>query len=612
MSSFSQIKIITCGSVDDGKSTLVGRILAETKNIFSDEKNKLELISKRYGTTSSPIDYALIMDGLQDEREQGITIDVAHKYIDYKNKRLVFCDSPGHNQYTKNVVTAASNCSIGIVLVDSAKGILEQTSRHLSILDFVGINHIIFAVNKMDNIKYDQSKFKTLNSKIQDLLKIYSFKSTFIVPVSALKNENIVKYSKKLSWYKGKNLLDQIVAIRLKDNNSLISYIKVQHVHRPDNKIRHYMGTAKGPSIRKKSTIFIMPSKLQTTIKNIYSDLACQNLTHSNYPTCIETGSQLNIARGDIITSKKDVVETGNCFNASVVITSQDNLYSGRQYLIRIHNKETYATITKLNKINSENHDHDQKNVRELFINNIGKIEFTTSEIIAFSPFTKIKELSKFVIIDIDNHNVIAAGKINFALRRSGNVIKSNFAVSKKNRRDLIKQTPRCVWLTGISGSGKTTIGNALELILHRHRHLTYVLDGDNMRLGINKDLGFSPNDRMENIRRVAEISKLMVDAGLIVIVCTISPFENERNFAKSLFIKEEFIQIFVNTPLSVCKSRDPKNLYKKTAKEKNLNTIGLGTGYQIPKKPDYIVSTEKDSSEQIALRIFKKYFSQQ
>jgi bifunctional enzyme CysN/CysC len=605
---FSQIKIITCGSVDDGKSTLVGKILAETNNIFLDQNDKLKLISERYGTTKGSLDYALLMDGLQDEREQGITIDVAHKYINYKNKRLVFCDSPGHYQYTKNVVTAASNCSIGIILVDASKGILEQTIRHLAILDFTGVDHIILAINKFDIINYNRKKFNDLEEKIKKILKKYHFKSKFIIPISALYNENIVKRSNKITWYRGRNLLAQIIAIGFKQKNSTIPYISVQHVHRPDNKTRHYMGMANGRSIKNGSTIFAMPSKLKTKIKEIYFKNKKQNATLINYPVCIKTATELDITRGDVLTLKDNIIETGNCFDASVVITSDDNLYSGRQYLIRIHNKETYITVTKIKKKINFSNNNSQK-LNGLLINDIGQIEFDTNETIVFSPFNKIKELGVFIIIDIGNHNVVAAGKINFALRRSGNVFESKFAVNKKKRSDLIRQVPKCIWLTGISGSGKTTIGNALEQKLYYQRKLTYFLDADNVRLGINKDLGFTQNDRIENIRRLAEISKLMVDAGLIVIVAAISPFANERKFARSLFNKNEFYEIFVNTPLAICKKRDYKGLYKKSLKNNKINKIGLGLSYEIPKNPDLIVSTEKEDVAEIVKKIVKKIF---
>ena len=612
MSFHSQIKIIICGSVDDGKSTLVGRILTETNSFFFDQEDKLKILSKRYGTTKDPLDYALLVDGLQSEREQGITIDVAYKYVNYKNKRLIFCDSPGHSQYTKNVVTAASNCSVGVILVDITKGILEQSKRHLAILNFVGIRHVIFAVNKIDNINYNQKKFENLRNQIQLLLKKYYFFSQFIIPISALNNENIIKKTKKLIWYKGKNLLDLIIGIRFERNNYNIPYITVQHVHRPNSKIRHYMGTARGYSFKNKITIFIFPSQLSTKVKNIYYHNKKKKFTSPNSPVCIETQGELDITRGDIIALKKDIIKTGNCFNAFVVITSQDNLYSGRKYLIRIHNKETYITVTKIKKKIYFKLDFENNNflsLKELSINDIGEIEFDTDDTIAFLPFDKSKELGAFIIIDIENNNTVAAGKINFNLRRSGNIFKSNFLINKKKRSDLIRQIPKCIWLTGISGSGKTTIGSELEKNLHQKRKLTYFLDADNLRLGINKDLGFLRNDRIENIRRIAEISKLMVDAGLIVIVAAISPFENERNFARSLFNKKEFIEIFINTPLSVCKTRDPKGLYKKSSKDKNFSKTGLGLDYQIPKKPDLIVDTVIESAKQIADRILKNYF---
>jgi bifunctional enzyme CysN/CysC len=608
MSYPSQIKIITCGSVDDGKSTLVGRILSETNNIFLDQRDKLKVLSKRYGTTENLLDYALLMDGLQDEREQGITIDVAHKYINYKNKRLVFCDSPGHTQYTKNVVTAASNCSIGIILIDAAKGILKQTERHLAILDFVGIKHIIFAVNKIDRINYNKKKFEALKKEVQEILKDYFFKSKFVIPISALNNENIVKKSTKLFWYKGKNLLDQILAISFKDEILNISYIAVQHVHRPNNKTRHYMGLARGLPIRNKSTVFIMPSKLKNKIKNIYFDNKKQKFTNANYPVSIETESELDIARGDIIALKENDIEIGNCFNASVVITSQDNLYSGRQYLIRIHNKETYVTVTKIKKKIDFNKD-DSSNLKELFVNDIGEIEIDTNDTITFAPFNKVKELGAFVIIDTESYNIVAAGKINFALRRSGNVFQSKLKINKVNRLNLIKQVSKCIWFTGISGSGKTTIGNALEQKLYKKGKFTYFLDADNLRLGINKDLGFSQSDRVENIRRIAEIAKLMTDAGLIVIVAAISPFENERNFARSLFKNNEFIEIFVNTPLHVCKARDSKGLYKKAAKDSLMSKVGLGIDYQIPKNPDFTVNSETQDPDKLAEEILKRFF---
>ena len=605
----SQNKIITCGSVDDGKSTLVGRILFETNNILSDQKDKLKVLSKRYGTTKDSFDYALLLDGLQDEREQGITIDVAYKYINYKNRRLVFCDSPGHVQYTKNVVTAASNCNIGIILINASKGILDQTRRHLAILDFCNIPNIIFAINKIDTIKYNKKKFNLLKNNIETIVKQYSFKNKYIIPISALLNENIINKSKKLNWFKGKSLLDQLISIKIPENKITETYIPIQHIHRPNSHTRHYMGNVIGKNFKKGSSLTVYPSEQNIKIKKIFYNNSSKNSSMSNIPISIETTKEVDIIRGDIFAKNNHFIEIGNYFNASLVITSKDGLLPGRQYLMRIHNKEVKITITKIKKkldINSGKFISSKK----LLINDIGEIELDTNEKIAFTTFQKSKQLGSFVIIDLENNNVVAAGKINFALRRSGNIFQKQFEVNKQKRLQLTKQIPKCIWFTGISGSGKSTVASALEKKLYQQNKLTYFLDADNLRSGINKDLGFSQNDRVENIRRLAEISKLMVDAGLIVIVASISPFSRERLFAKSLFDKNEFFEIFVNTPLEVCISRDSKGLYKKSKNDKNMNKIGLGSGYEEPMNPDIKIDTSKKKKEENVREILKKVFN--
>ena len=609
MNSVSQIKVITCGSVDDGKSTLVGRILSETNNILTDQEAKLKVISKRYGTTKDPLDYALLMDGLQDEREQGITIDVAYKYINYKNKRLVFCDSPGHSQYTKNVVTAASNCNIGIILIDAAKGVLEQTKRHVAILDFVGIRSVIFAINKIDTIRYNKSKYLQIKKNVDQILKNYSFKTKFIIPISALKNENITKKSNKLQWYKGKNLLDQLISIKVLENKIKESFLPIQHVHRPNRMIRHYMGTATGQNLKKGRAVYVLPSNQKTKIKNIFYNNKKQKQTLHNYPASIETTTEIDIVRGDVIVSNINSFDVGNCFNASVVVTSNDSLIAGRQYLARIHNKETKITITKIRKKIDINSGKVLES-SELLINDIGEIEFDTNEKIVFTKFDHSKQLGSFIIIDLENNNVVSAGKINFALRRSGNIFQNQFEINKISRAKFLKQSPKCIWFTGISGSGKTTIASALEKSLFKQNKLTYFLDADNLRAGINKDLGFAQQDRVENIRRIAEIAKLMVDAGLIVIVAAISPYVRERQFAKSLFDKKEFFEVFVNTPLKVCLKRDPKGLYKKAKKDKNMNKTGLGANYEKPRNPNLEIDTSKQKTDEIVKNLIKKAFS--
>jgi bifunctional enzyme CysN/CysC len=600
-------KIVTCGSVDDGKSTLIGRITLETKNILIDEEKKLKKLSARYGTTKKKLDLALLLDGLQDEREQGITIDVAHRYINFKNQRLVFHDSPGHYQYTSNVVTAASNCDVAILLVDIKKGIIEQTKRHLRILDFLNIKNIIFAVNKIDLVKYSEKIFINTTNKLKKIINFKKKNKIFFIPVSALNGDNVVAKSKKMHWYKGKSLLNLIISLEGAPKRNIKSYLSVQHIHRPDNKIRNYFGDLVG-HFKINQKIKVLPSGNSTLIKNIYSNFKRINKI-SNFPVALDLQKQIDISRGDIISDFKNTdILAGNVFNAEVVITSSDKLVQGRQYLLRIHNKITKATIIKIKSSFDFNLDkYISRN--ELELNDIGQVELSTNDIITFSSFVKISELARFILIDELSFSVVCAGKINFALKRSGNVFKTEGEISKEIRAKLKRQIPKCIWLTGLSGSGKSVIAQNLEKQLNLSGKHTYILDGDNLRFGINRNLGFTVSDRAENIRRIAEISKLMVDAGLIVIVATISPFKKERNFARSLFEKNEFFEIYISTPLKTCMQRDTKNLYKQVKFIKNFSTIGLTGHYEAPTKPDIIIDTSKESISISINKIIKKIF---
>jgi bifunctional enzyme CysN/CysC len=600
-------KIVTCGSVDDGKSTLIGRIIFETKNILIDQEEKLKKLSARYGTTEKKLDLALLLDGLQDEREQGITIDVAHRYINFKKQRLVFHDSPGHNQYTRNVVTAASNCDVAILLIDIKKGITEQTKRHLKILDFLNIENIIFAFNKIDLVKYNKKKFFNTQHKLTKIINFKKNKKIFFIPISALKGENVVSKSKKMPWYKGQSLLNLIISLKSRLKKNISSYLSVQHIHRPNNEVRNYFGDLLG-DFKINQRIKVLPSGNSTLIKNIYSDFKKVNKI-SNFPVALDLKKQIDISRGDIISSfkNKDIL-IGNVFNAKVVITSVDKLVQGRQYIFRIHNKMTKATIIKIKSVfDFDLNKYVEKN--ELEINDIGEIEFSTQDIVPFSCFEKIPELARFILIDTVSFSVVCAGKINFALERSVNIFRTDGKISKESRAKLKGQEPKCIWLTGLSGSGKSTIAQNLEKKLNLLGKHTYILDGDNLRLGINKNLGFTVSDRTENIRRIAEISKLMVDAGLIVVVATISPFIRERAFARSLFEKNEFFEIFINTPLKVCMQRDSKNLYKKIKSIKNFSTIGLTSDYEPPIEPDIIIDNSKESITDSISKILRKIF---
>jgi bifunctional enzyme CysN/CysC len=597
------IKICICGSVDDGKSTLVGRILYETGNIFTDQSLKLQSLSKRYGTTGSKIDYALALDGLQAEREQGITIDVAHKYINYNKRRIIFCDSPGHKEYTKNVVTAASQCGAAIILLDASKGVLEQTRRHLAILDFVGIKHFIFAINKMDYVSYNYNAFMKIQNQISLLLKDKNFINTSFVPVSALNGDNIASLSSKMKWYKGKSLLKILSNIKVSDYIIKDAYIAIQHVHRPNPLIRHYMGIKNGQFF-KNDKIIVFPSRQKTKIKNTFQGFEKNKKNLKSNIISFETNDEIGITRGDVVVkNKQSSIQTGNAFNTSVCIISDDNLYSGRDYIMRIGNKEVNININKIkNKLNLSS--NKKMPCHELFINDLGEIEFNSIETVTFAPFDQDKFLGTFILIDKENNNTVAVGKINFALHRSESVFSEKTDIGHKKKAKLLKQDPVCVWFTGISASGKSTIAKSLEQKLYQQGKITVLLDADNLRLGINKNLGFSKSDRIENVRRIAEIAKLMVESGLIVIVACISPYERERHFARSLFKEGKFFEVFVNTPLSVCKKRDPKGLYKKSKMNKAIDKTGLSNLYEKPKNSDLEIDTSRENINSIVNKI--------
>ena len=598
-------KIVTCGSVDDGKSTLIGRIIFETQNIFNDQQIKLKKLSSRYGTTGSKLDYALLLDGLQDEREQGITIDVAHRYINYKNQRLVFHDSPGHYQYTSNVITASSNCDIAILLVDVKRGIFDQTKRHLKILEFLNFKNIIFALNKIDLVKYDKKIFFKLKENLKKIL-FSNVKSNFI-PISALNGDNVVSKSKKMKWYKGKSVLDTINSITINKKKISKPYLSVQHIHRPNRSIRNYLGDLRG-SFKANQKIKILPSGNITNIANIYSNFKKVKKI-SNLPVSLDFKKQFDVSKGDIILGiNNKEISTGDAFNAEVVITSNEKVISGRQYLLRIHNKFTKITVTKIKTVyNFKNNSYIKTNL--LSPNDIGQIELRTNDTIPFSTFNQIDDIGRFILIDEVTSKIVCAGKINFALRRSGNIFKTVSKVTQINRAKLKSQKAKCIWLTGLSGSGKSTIAQHLEKELFLRSKHTYILDGDNLRLGVNKNLGFTAADRAENIRRIAEIAKIMVEAGLIVIVAAISPFRKDRNFAKSLFQEKEFYEIFVDTPLSICMKRDPKKLYKKIKIIKGFNKIGLTGSYEKPLDPSIKIDTSKETINSSVKKIIKKVF---
>ena len=605
------IKILTCGSVDDGKSTFIGRLLKDTGSILSDQKESLKNLSKKFGTQGKEIDYALLVDGLAAEREQGITIDVAYRYLNVGNTRYILADSPGHEQYTRNVITAASNCDLAIVLVDIKKGLSQQTFRHIRILSLIGIKHIIIALNKMDLVKYAKLPFQQVEKKILLFTQTLKFQTQKCIPISALKGDNILLKSKKLKWYKGHSVFDHIKKLnilKIKQKNKNSFYLPVQLVQKKGHNTRLYYGNIYSGSVRKNQIINMLPSQEMAKVQSIYH--LNKKIFHAteDMAVAIELNKQIDVSRGDIISSINSSVKIADQFQAKVFITGNINFSKSREYIIRIHNKETKIQILNIkNKINIDNGNELAAN--KLTRNDIGTIEFKSFEKLAYDNFGNDKKIAVFILIDPETYETVAAGTISFALRRSDNIFLQKTKVNKSNRAKLLNQKPICLWLTGLSGSGKTTIAVALEKKLSQLGKLTYILDGDNIRLGINKDLGFTERDRIENIRRISEIAKLMVDSGLIVIVAAISPFAKDRGIARSLFKDKEFLEIFVNTPREVCEKRDVKGLYKKYKQGLIKNFTGQDSIYENPKNPDLEFDTSKEKLEYIIDKI-KKYLA--
>ena len=601
------IKILTCGSVDDGKSTFIGRLLKDTDSILLDQKESLKSLSKKFGTQGKEIDYALLVDGLESEREQGITIDVAYRYLNIGNTRYVLADSPGHEQYTRNVITAASNCDLAIVLVDIKKGLSQQTFRHIRILSLIGIKHLILAVNKMDLVQYNKSLFEEVEKKFFLFTKKLDFNSLKCFPISALKGDNIFLKSKNLKWYKGLsifNYIERLNTLKKKKNDNNFC-LPIQLIQRKGQNARLYFGNIYSGSVRKNQIVNLLPSKEFAKIKDIYFLDKKVKQASQDMAVAIELNKQIDVSRGDIISSTKSFINVADQFRAKVFITNNINFSKGREYIIRIHNKETKIQILNVkNKIDIDS--GNELAVNKLVRNDIGTIEFKSFEKLAYADFDADKKISVFILIDPETYETIAAGTISFALRRSDNIFLQKTKVNKSDRAKLLNQKPLCLWLTGLSGSGKTTIAVALEKRLSQLGKLTYILDGDNIRLGINKDLGFAEKDRIENIRRISEIAKLMVDSGLVVMVAAISPFAKDRAIARSLFKDKEFVEIFVNTPRIVCEKRDVKGLYEKYKQGLIKNFTGQDSIYENPNNPDLEFDTSKEKLEDIIERIIK------
>ena len=601
--SLNLLRFITCGSVDDGKSTLIGRMLYESQMIFDDQVASLKNDSKKYGTQGENIDFALLVDGLSAEREQGITIDVAYRFFSSSKRKFIVADTPGHEQYTRNMATGASTAELAILLVDARNGILTQTKRHSFIVSLLGIKNIVLAINKMDLVNYDKNIYEKISSEYKLFSKKLNFENIQSIPISALKGDNIHKKSKYMKWYNDKTLFDYLETTKIKIQSSDSFVLPVQSVNRPNLNFRGYSGTIAEGKIRKGDELISLPSNQKVKVKDIFVGERSLKTANLKQSITLTIDKEIDTSRGDILCSKNSTVDMADQFNVNVIWMSEDKGFTGRTYLAKIHNISTSIKIMNIKKIYDVN-TLEFAAGNELKLNDVAEISISFNKTVPFSTFKENKILGSLIIIDPINNQTIGMGMINFSLRRSQNIQLQNLTINKNLREKINGHKGQVLWMTGLSGSGKSTIANELEKILYSQGKKTYILDGDNIRHGLNKDLGFTDKDRVENIRRVAEVAKLMCDAGLIVITAFISPFRLEREMARSLFEKNDFKEIYISTPLKVAEKRDPKGLYKKARQGKIPNFTGIDSIYEKPTNPELEIDTSKVSLSKAVKKI--------
>ena len=587
------LRFITCGSVDDGKSTLIGRLLYETKLIFEDQLEALKADSEKFGTQGDRLDFALLVDGLQAEREQGITIDVAYRFFATPKRRFIVADTPGHEQYTRNMATGASTAQAAILLIDARKGVLTQTKRHSRIVSMLGIRHVALAVNKMDLVAWSQPTFDEIELAYRRFAQDLGFETITAIPLSALEGHNIVDPGHAaMPWYQGSTLLDWLETVPSEQHETTRPFaMPVQWVNRPNLDFRGFSGRIASGSVKPGDSIRITPSGIASMVKEIVGSRGSQDIAMAGQSATLVLEDEVDASRGDIIATAAHPIECADQFEADLLWMSEHALLPGRPYAALIHSKSASMTITHIKHrldINSGVH----LAAKTLSLNEIATVNVGFDRPVPFAPFTENKRLGAFIVIDKLTNETVGAGLIRFALRRSVNVHWQALEVSKIARASIKHQQARCVWFTGLSGSGKSTIANLLEKRLHADNKHTYILDGDNVRHGLNRDLGFTEADRVENIRRVAEVAKLLVDAGLIVIVAFISPFRAERQLARGLFDDGEFVEVFVDTPLEECERRDVKGLYAKARRGELINFTGIDSEYEPPQSPEVHLRT--------------------
>ena len=601
------LRFITCGSVDDGKSTLIGRLLWDSKLIFEDQLAALAADSKKVGTQGEEIDYALLLDGLQAEREQGITIDVAYRFFSTDKRKFIVADTPGHEQYTRNMVTGASTADVAVILIDARKGVLTQTKRHSYLVSLVGIKNIVVAINKMDLVDYSQERFEEIRKEYMEFSSDLGFEEITCIPVSALRGDNILEASELTLWYQGQSLLHHLETIKHADNDAEKAFrMRVQWVNRPNLDFRGFCGTIASGTIKPGDEVVVPSSGQSSRISRIVTmdgDLE-EAFAGQAITLCLE--DEIDISRGDMLTTPLVRPSHADQFEAKLVWLHEDPLLPGRSYLLKAGSATAPAQVSELKrKVNVNTLQLEPGKTLEM--NEVGICNISINKAISFDPYSVNRHTGNFILIDRFTNATVGAGMIDFPLRRASNVHWQAIDIDKQSRADLKGQQPKVLWFTGLSGAGKSTIANLVEKKLHSLGKHTYLLDGDNVRHGLNRDLGFTDADRVENIRRIAETAKLFVDAGVIVLTAFISPFRSERNLARGLLKEGEFIEIFVDTPLEVCEQRDPKGLYKKARAGELPNFTGIDSAYEAPESPEIVVEAGTRSAEDIAEEIVAK-----
>ena len=613
------LRFLTCGSVDDGKSTLIGRLLYDSHMIYEDQLEKVTKDSKIYGTTGDDFDPALLTDGLKAEREQGITIDVAYRYFSTDKRKFIIADCPGHEQYTRNMATGASTCNLAVILIDARHGVITQTRRHSFICSLLGIKHVIVAINKMDLVGWSEDKYESIKLDFNKAVARLDFVDIHFIPISALKGDNVVDRSTDMPWYEGPTFLNHLENVNISTDRNLIDMrLPIQYVLRPNLDFRGFSGTVASGVVRVGDVISCLPSRQQSRIKAIYGADGEQKEAFSQQAVTVTLEDEIDVSRGNMLVPVNNIPQIGNEFEAMIVWMHEESAKAGKNYLIKHTSSLVPSVLSKIRykvDVNTMKRDaKDDENVLELDLNEIARCHITLHRPIAFDSYNRNRDTGAFIIVDRLTNITVGAGMIidriisKSAVDKkpvSQNIIKSNSLITAEMRSDVIKQKGLTVWLTGLSGSGKSTIAKELERLLIEQKHPCYVLDGDNIRHGLNRDLGFSMEDRKENIRRISEVAALMNDAGLIVITSFISPYLSDRTDAKEIIGNENMIEVYVDTPIDICEQRDPKGLYKKARSGEITQFTGISDPYEAPEIMDIHIQTKKVTAKEAAEEIY-------